>query len=274
MLNINKAILVGIVLLSITSCEKMFDYSPYAIDFDEENTNLNQKNIDKILKQQKTEKDTIRIAFTGDTHRAFDTFDNLIDKVNALHYQKPIDFLIHQGDIADFGLPKQYLWGNLYLLKLNIPYLVVVGNHDLVGNGGDAYKEMFGKYDFSFICAEIKFIFINTNGREFNFSEMVPNISWLDSQLKPDNNFKRAIVIFHVPPMNNDFNSDLEHPFHSTIKKYDNVIFPVHGHTHSYSTYTPYQDSVDYISIYSAINNKLNLIEIIRNKFKVEIHEF
>lgn len=31
MLNINKAILVGIVLLSITSCEKMFDYSPYAI---------------------------------------------------------------------------------------------------------------------------------------------------------------------------------------------------------------------------------------------------
>ncbi|HBY52673.1 MAG TPA: hypothetical protein DEH15_09540, partial [Marinilabiliales bacterium] len=66
------------------------------------------------------------------THRWFDETEKFVAKVN----QNPtVDFVIHVGDLADFGLPKQYSWGNSYLLKLNTPYFVVVGNHDLVGNG-------------------------------------------------------------------------------------------------------------------------------------------
>ena len=192
-------ILFLITIISFTSCKDTFEYSPYAIDFDEENSNVNQKSINRIVKNTKTENDTIRIIFTGDTHRAFDEFDNFVTKANSIDYSNPIDFVIHQGDISDFGLPKLYLWGNSYLLKLNVAYLVVLGNHGLVGNGGDSYKKMFGEYNFSFIYGDIKFIFINTNGLESGFKGDVPDINWLDSQLKPNSTFKRAIVVFPIP---------------------------------------------------------------------------
>ena len=112
-------ILALLSILLFTSCDKMFDYSPYVIDFDEENTDVNNKNINEILNQKNTDS-IITIAFTGDTHRDFDELNSFVNSVNNLNKTKPIDFVVHVGDIADFGLPQQYLWGNGYLLKLNV----------------------------------------------------------------------------------------------------------------------------------------------------------
>ena len=145
-MTIRNILIVFITAIAILSCDGMFDYSPYLIDFSEENRNVNQQNIGKLTNQ--TKDNTITIAFTGDTHRWFDETEKFVAKVNQ---KSSVDFVIHVGDIADFGLPKQYIWGNSYLLKLNIPYFVVVGNHDLVGNGLTAYNEMFGSLDFSFV---------------------------------------------------------------------------------------------------------------------------
>ncbi len=262
-----------ISVLTLSSCKKVFDYSPYVIDFDEDNTNVNSKNIEKIL-SQKNDDNVITIAFTGDTHREFDEFDEFVKKTNSLNNSEHIDFVVHVGDIADFGLPKQYEWGNSYLLKLNMPYIVIIGNHDLVGNGGDAYSEMFGEYNFSFIYDSIKFVFTNTNGMEFGFNGKVPDINWLDAQLKPAYNFKKAVVLIHIPPMNVDYDSKLETAFSSTVTKYDNVICVIHGHTHSHSIYIPYPDSMPYAGIYSARNMKFNLLKIENNGFSFSTYEF
>ena len=262
--------LISIVIFA--ACRDMLEYSPYVIDFDEQNRDVNQNNIEYLL--QKEAGSTLRIAFTGDTHRAFDEFEDFVHSVNNLHTNDPIDFVIHVGDIADFGLPQQYLWGNSYLLKLDCPYFVVLGNHDMVGNGGLAYSEMFGKYDFSFIHGDIKFVFINTNSREFNFNGEVPNINWLDTQLQPADDFTSAVVIFHVPPMDADFDPVLQEGFHSGIAKYNNVLFTIHGHLHRHEIYTPYPDDIQYVNVYSAERNKFNVINITDEKFDVETHEF
>lgn len=263
-------ILILISVLLFTSCQDLFEYSPYVIDFDEENRNVNQTNIERLSKKES--KDIVRIAFTGDTHRAFDEFEDFTLAVNSL--ENPADFVIHVGDFADFGIPKQYLWANSNLLKLNQPYFVCLGNHDLVSNGGDSYHEMFGAYDFSFIYSNIKFIFTNTNSREFSFNGEVPNISWLDAQLKPSNDFSKAVVVFHVPPMDADFDPKLEDSFRSTIAKYDNVLFTTHGHLHHHDVYTPYSDSITYVNVYGIGYHKFNVIEISNDTFEIETYEF
>lgn len=262
---------ITILLLALFffSCENMFDYSPYVIDFDNENKNINQKNIDKL---QETKADnTIRIAFTGDTHRFFDKFDNF---VNAANQDNSIDFVIHVGDISDFGLPQQYIWGNSYLLNLNFPYFVVLGNHDMVGNGGLAYHEMYGEFNFSFLYGQTKFIFINTNSREFNFNGKIPDINWLDSQLQPNSDFENAVVVFHVPPNDADFDSSLNEEFQATLAKYNNLIFAVHGHLHGHNIYTLNSENVNYVNVYSAGYEKFNIINITNGTFDVESYEF
>ena len=264
---IKIVLLINVFLL--LACEDIFDYSPYAIDFSDENRNVNQRNIEKLHAREND--DTISIAFTGDTHRFFDETELFVSAVNK---NKAIDFVIHVGDIADFGLPKQYLWANSYLLKLNVPYFVVIGNHDLVGNGSQAYLEMFGVLNYSFIYNSIKFVFINTNSREFKFNGNVPDIQWLDKQLQPNIDFTKAVVIFHVPPTDGDFDASLKEAFQNSLAHYNNVLFTVHGHLHHHEIYKPFADSILFINVFGAEHLKYNSIKISNNKFEVETLEY
>ena len=250
----------------------MFDYSPYVIDFDEKDRNINNKNIAKIEAQNNTD-ETIRIAFTADTHRDSDELDEFVTLVNQMNQSKPVDFVIHLGDFADFGLPKQYLWANSYLAKLDMPYVVVLGNHDLIGNGSDSYHEMFGGFNTSFVYDSIKFISINTNSREFEYDGTVPNINWLEEQLKPSDDFSKAVVMFHVPPMDVDFDDKLENSFIASLSKYNNVILAVHGHLHHYDIYTPYDNGITFLNAYAIENDKYNVVELANDTFKIMTYD-
>lgn len=254
-------------MISFSSCNEKFDYSPYTINFNPENQNVNQKNINKLNTREKD--DTISIAFTGDTHRFYDELEKFVIKVNE---DPSIDFVIHVGDLADFGVAKQYIWGNSMLAQLEIPYFVVAGNHDLITNGEVAYKEMYGPLNFSFICDSVKFVFINTNSREFKFKE-VPDINWLNGQLHPDSDFLRAVCIFHVPPMDADFSKALEEDFRKTLARYDNVLFCSHGHLHGYELYKPYDDSISYVNVFGVEHKKFNKIRILNNRYEIETIE-
>jgi len=77
-----------ILLLQLSSCDDVFEYSPYVIDFDEHETNLTQKNIDCLLSNDVS--DTIIIALAGDSHRFYDESEKLVSTINQ-HYN--IDFL-------------------------------------------------------------------------------------------------------------------------------------------------------------------------------------
>lgn len=266
----NILFLTGIMFF--TSCKDMFDYSSYVIDFEGEDKDVNLANIEKLSNRNSS--DTIRIAFTGDTHVFFDEFEDFVHAVNHLNENNPIDFVVHVGDISDFGLPQQYLWGNSFLLQLDIPYFVVLGNHDIVGAGGLAYSEMYGEYNFSTIYRDVKFIFINTNSMEFSFNGQVPDINWLDSQLQPTDDFTNAVIIFHVPPEDENFDANLEEDFHSTIAKYNNVLFTVHGHAHHHEIYKPYSDSIPYVNVYGVEHLKYNVINISDDNFEVETYAF
>lgn len=252
-------------LLAFQACSDLFDYSPYLIDFDESNSNVNQKSIDKLKSKSAT--DTITIAFTGDTHNFFDELNDFVGKINS---DSRIDFVVHVGDIADFGLPKQYLWANSYLSKLKVPYLVAIGNHDLVSNGKDAYEVMFGALDFSFVYQHIRFIFLNTNSREFAFNGQVPDIAWLAERLQPSGDFDKAVIICHVPSGDADFDPNLKNDFYATIGLNKNVIMLAHGHQHHHEVYFPMPDSIPFVNVYGVEHRMATIIKIINNQILID----
>ena len=257
------------LFLPLQACDDLFEYSPYVIDFDEHETNLTQKNISLLLANEVP--DTLTIALAGDSHRFYDESEEVVSTINN-HYD--MDFFIHTGDIADFGIPRQYQWGNDIFSKLNAPYFVVVGNHDLVSNGNDSYLEMFGDYNFTFVYGRYKFIFINTNSREYEFNGKVPDIGWFEKEITPSKDFEKAVVVFHTPPFDNDFDSELEEPFVTALSRYNNVLFATHGHLHSYNFSYPYGADLPFVNTASPEKKDFVILKIFNHEFTVDIIGF
>jgi len=253
------------LFLPLQACDDLFEYSPYVIDFDEHETNLTQKNISLLLANEVP--DTLTIALAGDSHRFYDESEEVVSTINN-HYD--IDFFIHTGDIADFGIPRQYQWGNDIFSKLNAPYFVVVGNHDLVSNGNDSYREMFGDYNFSFVYGRYKFVFLNTNSREYAFNGEVPDIGWFENEISPSEDFEKAVVVFHTPPFDNDFDSELEEPFVDVLTRFNNVLFVTHGHLHGFNFSYPYVDEIPFVNTPSPEKKQFVIIKIFNHEFTVD----
>ena len=83
----------------------MIDYHPYDVKISGE-TNINAKNIIKIENNCKG-KDTIRFITMGDSQR---WYDETVDFVNNVNKRNDIDFVIHGGDLSDFGVTDEFLW--------------------------------------------------------------------------------------------------------------------------------------------------------------------
>ena len=145
----------------LSSCEGLFEYHPNEIRLKNNEKNITAQNLDKIKKQQPG--DTLRLLVMGDSQRFYDATNSFIKKANEF---QNIDFVVHQGDISDFGITQEFKWIHAIMKNLKWPYLTVIGNHDLLANGREVYKQMYGEFNYSFEYGHTKFIFIDTNGRE------------------------------------------------------------------------------------------------------------
>lgn len=258
-----KLFVLLLILCAGNSCER-FEYSPYQISSGRYR-DINRQNISRFIH---TGKDTIRIALIGDTQRFYAGTGKVIEKIN----QTPgIDFVVHSGDLVDFGLQREYIWIHELLSELKYPYVAVVGNHDLIGQGEQVYKSMYGDLDFSFIFSGNKFIFLNTNSREYNFDKKIPNLSWLKAELADTSAYTNALVINHVPPFSSDFHPDLGPKYASLLGQYGKTLMSINGHGHDYDFLTPYQDGIPYINTFSTSRENFVLVTIWSNEYRIEI---
>lgn len=262
----HRKLIITLLALILFSCDK-FEYSHYQISPNDEYRNINQRNIARFIN---TNTDTIRIAVIGDSQRFYNSTNEIITKINNI---PNINFVIHTGDLIDFGLQREYMWMHELLSEINYPYVAVVGNHDLIGNGGEIYNLMYGEFNFSFTYNDNKFIYLNTNGREFGFESNVPNISWLDIELSDTSNYNHAIIVNHVPPNSVDFNSDLEDDYVAILGKYGKVILSINGHNHDFGFSEPYNDGIPYLNSYSTSKEKFVIVKIWDNDFSIETIE-
>lgn len=257
--------LLVFILLLQTSCEQLFQYNSNEIILSENEKNLTAKNLERIARLPVH--DTVRFIFMADTQRWYDETEAFVASANR---QSNVSFVLHGGDISDFGLTQEFKWVNEIMLKLNYPYLTVIGNHDLIANGPTIYKRMFGELDYSFEFGNNKFVLINTNSREYAFDGSIPNLTWLRGQLTDNKDNKNLIVVAHVPPFDADFDPALEKQYSQILAADPNIKFTLYGHRHSFYEGDYYNDGVQYYLTTAMQSRGYFLITTWKDGYQVE----
>lgn len=262
---------IAIMLLCVlVSCKDLFQYSPKEVRLEEEEKNLNAKNI-KLIEAQ-AEKDTFKFVLIGDSQRFYDQAEDFVTEINK---RSDISFVVLNGDITDFGLNKEFRWIYRELSKLKMPYIGVIGNHDMLSNGRFIYNEMFGPDNFSFTCNNNKFVCLNTNSREVGMDGSIPNLSWLRNELNKEGDYKGVFVLSHVPPFSaGDYDKNLELPYASILASNNKVRASLHAHDHTSKRVRPYEDGIEYFVIGTINKRTYAEITVWDNGSKIEEHAF
>lgn len=220
----------------------LIEYHPYAVSFDGEKQ-INQKNIEKI-QTNCMNKDTIRFVLMGDTQRWYDETEDFVTHLNT---RNDVDFVIHGGDISDFGLTKEFVWIRDIMSKLRVPYVALIGNHDIIGNGKDVFLKMYGDENFSFIAGNTKFVCLNTNALEYDYSHPVPDFNYIEQEQNDTvSMYTRTVCVMHTKPGDEQFNNNVSKLFHKSIKEFRNLQFCLHAHNHRLQVDDLFGDGIIY----------------------------
>ena len=222
-----KRAYIPIVSVLLFGCS-WFDYSPHEITLAPEERDIISKAV-KHIQAHALEDDTIKFVMTGDTQGSYDDNKDLVDFVNKQY--PSLDFVLICGDLTNYGLRDEFKWLHRRLKKLNVPYIPVIGNHDFIANGPEIFKQMYGPYDFSFKVGSAKFVAINTNSIEFAYDGTVPNVTWLQEELRDTADINNIYVFSHVMPWDDAFDRKLEVPFREALAA-GKVKISFHGHHH------------------------------------------
>lgn len=215
-----------LALVLATGC---LEYSPHAIDLDPSERDLHRKAVERLHAIPPPEAG-FRFAVVGDTQLAFDEAEDAVEHLNA---RDDLAFVVQGGDFTNFGLLPEFRLMNDIFARLRVPYFVVIGIHDHLGNADDIYDRMFGARDFSFTFGRTRFVFFDSNSLEFGFSGTVPDVGWLAAQLDPDGSFDGAVLVSHVAPMHADFDPALREPYVALLQAQSSVV-SFHAHEHRY----------------------------------------
>ncbi len=231
----------ALFLFSLCGCD-LIDYHPYDTRV-KGRTDINAKEIVRI-ESACAGKDTIRFAFMGDTQRWYDQTEDFVKEINK---RSDIDFVIHGGDISDFGMTKEFEWVDNIMKKLSVPYVALIGNHDVIGNGIQVYLKMYGDENFSFIAGRNRFVCLNTNSLEFDYSHPVPDFNYIKSQINDTTSaYDRTIVAMHVQPYGEQFDNNVAEPFQYYLKMMKGLDFCIHAHIHRLHEEDIFGDGVMY----------------------------
>jgi Icc protein len=219
-----------LILATLCLCASCFEWSPHELPSHESERDLNRKAVARILATPPPAQ--LRFALLGDSQALLDETE---DAVAALNRRDDLSFVAQLGDFTQFGSSAEYRLTNDILRELRVPYLVVIGNHDMLGNGRDFYRDMYGSFDLAFTYARTRFVLLDTNGVEYGFDGSAPDLAWLAEQLAPGPDFDRSFVLAHIEPGHLDFDPALTVPYLSLLRDLG-VSASFHGHAHSFRT--------------------------------------
>lgn len=248
------------IIFVITSCNEL-EYSPNQ-KFDKDSPrNLNAKNLDRLYSNESLAdtNDTVRFILTGDTQRSYDQAVDLIAVANK--FQK-LDFVLLNGDISDFGLLKEMKTITKIYEQLKVPYITIIGNHDLIANGSAVYQRMFGELNFSFVYKNVKFICHDANSREYKFNGKIPDLDWLGKELQTPNDVTGIVGVSHIPPRSADFDPSLKLSYENLLNSTPKFIVSLHSHENTNDIYYPLPGGVPFIVSNAVTNRQFLYVEI------------
>ncbi len=214
----------------LTGCE-VIEYHPYDARVTGD-YNINAVNMARITFNT-LGKRSLRVAMISDTQRSYDELENAI---RAINYRGDVDFVIHGGDQADFGETKEFIWTRDWMNRLTRPYVCLLGNHDCLGTGFHVFEKIYGEDNFAFTAGNVRFVCLNTNALEFDYSEPVPDFTFLEQEVErgTKDGVEKTVVVMHAPPGDLVFNNNVEKTFQRYIEMLPNVLFCLYGHNHHF----------------------------------------
>lgn len=247
-----------------------FEYHPYDGRVTGE-TGINAKNVERIEKSC-TGKETIRFIWMGDTQGWYNDTEKFVKAVNA---RNDVDFVIHGGDISDYGMTKEFLDMRDIMNKLTVPYVVVVGNHDCLGTGREVFQKVFGKTNFSFLAGNTKFLCVETGALGIDYSVPIPDFQFLEKELASvDASWEKTVVAMHVPPYDGEFNNNVAYVFHRFINEFPLPQFCAYAHTHNLAVNDYFNDGMLYYGCSSIEKRSYMLFTITPDAYTYEVVDF
>lgn len=198
--------------------------------------------------------ESIKFVQVTDTHfRARDEFrtDVLKNAVKSINNEKGISFVVFTGDNIDSAKP-EYLSEFVKIVnKLNVPYYLVIGNHDVFKNNGlskanylETVKDnncLYRHTKPNYVFKKNGFVFIVVDGAK----EIIPGstgyyredtLKWLDKQLTKHKN-EKVIIFQHFPLVSLKILKSHEvyqkEKYLQLLDKHENVVSIITGHIHS-----------------------------------------
>jgi len=236
-----KEIVLYVMFLFFVGCD-LIESHPYDVRLHGKR-GINVRNIARV-EEACAGKDTLRFVLMGDSQRWYDETESFVKAVNG---REDVDFVIHGGDISDFGLTKEFMWVRDIMDKLRVPYVALLGNHDILGNGMDVFNDVFGEENFSFRAGNTKFLCLNTNALEFDYSHPVPDFSFIFEELRDTVGCTRTVPVMHVQPYDVEFNNNVARVFHTLLREFPGMEFCLHAHSHVLLHEELFEDGIPYI---------------------------
>lgn len=220
-------LVVAVFTAALSGCE-MLESHPYDAHVSGERY-LTEKNIARI-EAATAGKSEIKFAMISDTQRGYDETEEVVEVINA---RGDIDFVLHGGDLTEFGSTREYHWKRDILAKFEMPYVCVIGNHDCLATGLDVYTTMYGPLNFSFRAGDVEFLCLNTNAVEFHGAEGVPDFHFIKGELALlPADIHKTVVLMHAAPFSEQFNNNVADEFHALIRSFPDLQFALYGHGH------------------------------------------
>jgi Icc protein len=169
-------VLAASTLVVLAGC---LEYSPHALPTQASERDLHEKAIRRL--EETPPPALLKFAVVGDTQLRFDEARAAIAAANRI---EDLAFVVQIGDFTHVGLLEEYRQMRDVFDGLSVPYFVVIGNHDHLGNGRAIYEQMFGPVNGAFTFGGTRFLLVDTNSREVGFDGSVPDLAWLRSRLE------------------------------------------------------------------------------------------
>ena len=230
------------LLLALSPGCEYFEYHPYDTDI-EGPKGLTARHTARIEEQLKGRREFC-FAVISDTQGRYDETEEAVAALNA---RTDLDFVIHCGDLTDFGLKKEFEFQRDILSGLRVPFVALIGNHDCLATGEVVYQQIFGPANFTFTAGNTQFICLNTNAMEYDYTTPIPDFTFLDRALKncPEG-VDRVVYAMHVRPGEFQFNNNVATLFQHYLRRAPGTPFCLYGHEHTLRRDDLFGDGVIY----------------------------